>query len=161
MQKNPRTSLIKVPNWGKSNFCGSEFDLWLWWKSQFYYKKLASNGLKIGFLSWAWHFRICFGLVILSRNGFEIFLKRQFTTATRIFCHFYPNFDLNVSYNSQKQVLLRYIPNYGKSNFCGFAFDLWLWWKSQFYYKKLASNGLNIGFLSWAWHFRICFGLVI
>ena len=98
MQKNPRTSLIKVPNWGKSNFCGSEFDLWLWWKSQFYYKKLASNGLKIGFLSWAWHFRICFGLVILSRNGFEIFLKRQFTIATRIFCHFYPNFDLNASY---------------------------------------------------------------
>ena len=98
MQKNPRTSLIKVPNWGKSNFCGSEFDLWLWLKSQFYYKKLASNGLKMRFLSWAWHFRICFGLVILSRNEFEIFLKRQFTIATRIFCHFYPNFYLNPIY---------------------------------------------------------------
>ena len=98
MQKNPRTSLIKVPNWGKSNFWSSEFDLFLWWKSQFYYKKLASNGLKMGFLSWAWHFRICFGLVILLRNGFEFFLKRQFTIATRIFCHFYPNFYLNPIY---------------------------------------------------------------
>ena len=32
-----------------------------------------SNELKIGFLSSSGHFRICFGLVILSRNGFEIF----------------------------------------------------------------------------------------
>ena len=74
------------------------------------------------FLSWDWYFRICFGLNILSRNGFEIFLKRQFTIATRIFCHFYPNFYLNPIYRRT-----RFFHFLNSASMYSFNFFLLLW----------------------------------